>query len=356
MRTILLLISHSCNLNCRYCYEKHKDNRKMSVEQAIHILEQEFNNSPEEIEIVNLLGGEPLSNFKIIPDICNWIWEREKNMQIFIRTNGTMLDNTMKEWFASRNKNIGLGLSIDGTPYVTLYNRGAINIDLDYFRRYWPEVPLKMTIFPDTVSHLYKSIKYLHNIGFNLTGGLAQGVKWDEVSVKELDKQLSKVADFYISSPEYSIISPLLTTDFSHYGEMYHPQKVCWERNVVHTYDCDNKLLPCHMFSSISQGKQKQELMLREIADGCDILEDNDCKNCSIRWMCTNCPGMNFQHYGNFYTNVNKRYLCECRKICAKWSAHIYINRINQGYIHINDDNLESIHNAVELYKEYSKL
>ena len=54
-RSILLLISHSCNLTCKYCYERFKDSRKMTLDRAIEILEREFSEDAEGITNVDLL-------------------------------------------------------------------------------------------------------------------------------------------------------------------------------------------------------------------------------------------------------------------------------------------------------------
>lgn len=324
----------------------------MTSEQAISILEREFQQSPEDIEIINLLGGEPLSNFQIIPDIYNWIKDKSAHLQTFIRTNGTLLTEEMKRWFAKRNRRIGLGLSIDGDPTTNLYNRGTWNYDLDYFKTYWPDVPLKMTIFPDSVGNLFESIKYLHDKGFNITGGLAQGVPWDRKSITELDKQLSLISDYYIDNPELNIISPLLSLKFEHYGEDFNLQNICWERNPVHTYDCDGFKMPCHMFSTITQGKKRQLEMLKELKNLPFIKEDRKCLECDLKWLCTNCPGLNYQHLQDFHRNINKEYLCECRKLCAKWSAKILISRVNQNVRLVEEISQPAITNALTFYRK----
>lgn len=351
-RSILLLLSHSCNLNCKYCYETHKDKRKMSLSKAISVLEKEFSDTPENIEIINLLGGEPLMNYEIIPGICEWVWSKNPNMQIFIRTNGTLLNNERKDWFARHANNLGLGLSIDGLPSTTFFNRGAKDLDLDYFMTYWPEVPLKMTIFPATIKELADSIIYLHQKGFSITGGLAQGVQWDDASTRELDHQLSIITDYYISHPELTPISPLLSLDFDHYGDEYTIQRPCWERNPVHTYDCDNERLPCHFFSSIVQGNYRESI-LKDVRNITHQIDDDDCKSCEIRWMCSNCMGMNYQHTKDFKTNVNKKFLCNCRKICAKWSAKIVLGRAIDHPIVESTDQKEIISNALKAYNRY---
>ena len=71
-KTILLLLSHSFNFNCKYCYEKFKESKKMTWNLARQILEQEFNDQTEDIKRIDLIGGEPLTNFPLIPRICEW--------------------------------------------------------------------------------------------------------------------------------------------------------------------------------------------------------------------------------------------------------------------------------------------
>ena len=48
----------------------------MSLNDAIEILDREFSDDSE-ITNIDLLGGEPLMNYEIIPPICEWIWERK---------------------------------------------------------------------------------------------------------------------------------------------------------------------------------------------------------------------------------------------------------------------------------------
>jgi len=62
-KTCTLVITHQCNLNCLYCYEKHKDNSSMSVDTAKEIISREFlsagnSDAIDEIEF-DFLGGEP---------------------------------------------------------------------------------------------------------------------------------------------------------------------------------------------------------------------------------------------------------------------------------------------------------
>lgn len=57
----------------------------------------------------DLFGGEPLLQFNLIKELCAWIWETitDVKIDIFITTNGTLLDDEKKEWFkAHKEKSI----------------------------------------------------------------------------------------------------------------------------------------------------------------------------------------------------------------------------------------------------------
>lgn len=360
-RAILLLISHSCNLSCRYCYERFKEARKMSLNDALEILESEFSDAAEEITNVDLLGGEPLSNFSIIPQICDWIWMRYPKMQVFIRTNGTLLTEKMKIWFANHCRQIGLGLSIDGTPTTNYFNRGVTSVDIDFFKRYWPDIPVKMTVFPQSVDSLYDSIIYLHEKGVQITGGLAQGVQWNEKACSILSTQMEKLVDYYLGNAKHPPMEPLFSLNFEHAfesNEARTSERPCWERQIVHTYDCDKDMLPCHMFSTIVQGTKRRKSILKEAASLNEEIIDEKCKNCPIRWSCTNCMAINYQHFGNFGENINRKYSCLSHKVAAYWSAvFLVMSAMKNQTVLSNGEKFDAIKNAIEYLKmfEYGK-
>ncbi|MBF0235602.1 MAG: 4Fe-4S cluster-binding domain-containing protein [Desulfamplus sp.] len=65
-RTVVLTLTHKCNLNCIYCYEKH-DSFSIGFENIIRIIDHEFfsKNDSDEIEF-DFFGGEPFLEFELI--------------------------------------------------------------------------------------------------------------------------------------------------------------------------------------------------------------------------------------------------------------------------------------------------
>lgn len=358
-RSILLLISHTCNLSCKYCYEHYKDARKMTYTEAIDILNKEFSLSPDDITSIDLLGGEPLTNFEIIPNLCSWIWNRLPSMQIFIRTNGTLLTKSMKNWFMNNNKLVGLGISVDGTPENNLFNRGIKDLDLDFFRENWPDIPAKFTVFPDSVEKLSESVVFLHDKGFNVIGGIAQGIEWSKDACKELNLQMKNLTKYYIANPSLEPPKPLFSLDFNHSYNYYDSTKLekpCWARDIVHTYDCDYDLLPCHMFSSLVQGTEGRRTIVNDYLKVTNDICDEECIACPIRWSCVNCMALNYHLYKDFKKNANRILSCNAHKITAYWSAILLTQRAMNGILDLSNSEIrDSITNAIKYIKEYDE-
>ena len=62
-----LCLTHNCNLNCIYCYQKHDTQKHMSFETAKKCIDWIFSNISEEYDGVELdfSGGEPLLDFGV---------------------------------------------------------------------------------------------------------------------------------------------------------------------------------------------------------------------------------------------------------------------------------------------------
>lgn len=354
-KSLLLLISHSCNLNCKYCYEWYKDNRKMTWKQVLEILEDEFLNQKESIETVDLIGGEPLLNFELIPLISNWVWEHSPQTKMFARTNGTMLDDEKKRWFADNKERFILGLSMDGTPEVNYINRGVKNLDYDFFATNWPDNPIKMTFFPNSIHLLADSAIMLYEIGYKLTGGLALGVLWDIEHCRILDEQLSKLVEYYIEHPTINPMEPIFDLNFE--KAFWVPNEdveetPCWEHANIHSYDCDGERLPCHMFSKIVQGDKKRERILEDMKSIHNELVSAKCIKCPIRWCCKNCMAMNYQHTGDFGNNINLDFMCEAQMVAATASAKlIVLENIDRNEVFNTKEEYERVKNAIRFLK-----
>ena len=79
IRNIILILTHSCNLNCTYCYEHHKGVQCINFEKAKELIEREMNcNEGYDCEI-EFFGGEPFLEFDKIVALHNFLKSREWN-------------------------------------------------------------------------------------------------------------------------------------------------------------------------------------------------------------------------------------------------------------------------------------
>ena len=126
-KTLMLILTENCNLNCVYCYEHNKTIKDMSFETAKNIIDQEFVDIEEyEHGEIELFGGEPFLNFSLIKNIYDYTMEKygENNDIVFATTtNGTLVHGEIQEWLYKRRNNFIVTLSLDGTPEMQNANR-----------------------------------------------------------------------------------------------------------------------------------------------------------------------------------------------------------------------------------------
>lgn len=121
---LVLNVTNSCNLACRYCYE-YGDDRLATAETPSVMTEEVARQSVELLLAqskasrrlqLTFFGGETLMNFKVLKPTVAYARERASQEGKFIdfslTTNATLLTPAIVEWLAENN--IGVTVSIDG--------------------------------------------------------------------------------------------------------------------------------------------------------------------------------------------------------------------------------------------------
>ena len=271
-KVIQITITEACNLNCIYCYEKNKDFRKMEISLAKSIIKDSFSQSDSnDILEFDFHGGEIALAFTEIKTICEWAWgEKWNNEYIFhATTNGTLIHGEIKQWFAINSHRFSLGLSLDGTEEMHNINRSNSYslIDLDFFRKSWPNQTVKMTISPKTISMADKGIIDIVNKGFKLTANLAYGQIWDGIDLRnQYRKALSRLVDFYLENPHLEVCN-LVSLNLSTIGKnilLNRPRihnKWCGAGQDMKCYSIDGTVYPCQMFNPSSNKIQDLNIL-----------------------------------------------------------------------------------------------
>ena len=268
-RVCMLMVTHECNLNCKYCYEHYKSNRKMSFELAQQIILKEIklvsnHDLYTELEI-DFMGGEPLMNFELIRQVVEWIEESRFDIPIicFASTNGTLLDENRKNWFRKHSNNIWLSLSYDGDEEMQNKNRGSngYDIDLDFFLQTWPEQGVQMTISKATLPHMANGILKLQSKGVVVTASLAQGESWSRSDALIYARELKKLSNAYIENKSLEPCSRLMRMVWCISSlEDVSQVKYCGSGVHMCTYDVDGREFGCHLFTSVVLGDKALSL------------------------------------------------------------------------------------------------
>ena len=303
-KTILLTITESCNLGCIYCYQDYKCNKAMDFETAIRIIDSELASLPEGITLnVSYIGGEPFINF----DLMKQIYECYEslginNIKYTCSSNGTLIHGEIKEWIREHFPKFSYDLSLDGTKEVQDYNRtnSFDQIDLDFYLELYKDKGfVKMTLHPDTISHLAESVKFIHSLNLHPIANCAYGVSWTDSKVIETYKeQLLELIEFYLDNPDIKPCSLLAENiNILAYDTNYKPWCGIDKMTV---FDTAGKGFPCHFFQDVTIGKELADKVPKiNISRLIDYM-DPVCKTCKFINLCPTCFGSNYKATGSF--------------------------------------------------------
>jgi radical SAM protein with 4Fe4S-binding SPASM domain len=351
-----LFITHSCNLNCTYCFEKHKDNKTMPLDLAKKIILDEVSKIKKSLINdaikIDLFGGEPLLNFPFIKNFTEWVAQNvDIPYIIYATTNGTLLDDYKKEWFRKHKDEIVLVMSVDGDSAMQLKNRGynSDNLPLAFAAELWADQPFKMTISKATLNRLADGVLSLIKKGYLVEGRLAQGEDWTKEDAEIYKEQLEKMAQFYLNMdyPPNGLFTKLYA-DVLREDET--PQKFCGTGTNMIAYDVDGTSYPCHLFTPIVLGENKSEELKKINFHNPNELIEDSCLQCVMVRMCPSCIGFNYYKRGN----VKKRdkslccmYLAEAKVISA-----FQINYYMKKSKNLTNDELVKLKAAIIVHKE----
>ena len=330
-----LCLTHKCNLNCVYCYQKHDSASRMNFSIAKECINDIISTCPKNTSRFNIgfIGGEPLLEFNLIKQIHDYVESLGIKIPyyFFATTNGTLLSSEMKEWFSKNKEKFILGLSLDGSRITHNFNRSNSfdSIDIDFFLKTWPLQGVKMTLSDFSLKSLADDIIFLHNRGFRTIKGvnLFEGnFDWSKDEFVEiLIPQLKKLVEFYVSNFDLPLNQMLDKRLYKCLEGKSEHKKWCGVGETTPFYDVDGKKYPCAFITPMTFSNEDLEAISLIDFHNQENFVDAECENCYIQPICPTCSGANFLVNKDFKKRIKTK--CKIQKLVTLFSADLQAKR-----------------------------
>ena len=217
LENLQLNISHSCNMQCKYCYANHGNFNNLPVlmskevaKQSIDFWFKYLDKTLKKVKVV-FLGGEPLLNKEVLFFSLDYIYELVSRAGIKVgfslTTNGTLLDEKTIRYFLKYK--VQPDISIDGGKSIQKKNRALVNGDDSFsiisnniikLKKHYNRLVAKVTLIHEDVQNFATSVDELWELGFTdvfYTCVLSEDVNLSiqETDLKLLSSQLAKIAN-----------------------------------------------------------------------------------------------------------------------------------------------------------------
>ena len=281
MKTLLVVLSEKCNLNCSYCgVDKWS---KLSIDPYLYL--EEFRKMreqyPDEKIKIDFFGGEPLLQMGLIKTILDGVKD-DKNLKLFMPTNGLLLDEEKIKFLIEND--IEVSLSFDGLwqdrNRLQLNGKKTLHrfMEMKPLFKQLPGVNCHTMITKGCYNLLENHLWIRDNFGFNpeLTLVRDMGV-WDRPSVDKLLAGITEMFDWYIDNPTETM--PYFIMFYLRHFLNYHAKGVETDNCGAGTHMfmfSENKVVPCtrfkdspEMIAAIPKYAQMPECQTCEVKNYC---------------------------------------------------------------------------------------
>jgi sulfatase maturation enzyme AslB (radical SAM superfamily) len=332
----------------------------MSLDTAKKCVDWIFNNVPSDFDAVDIdfIGGEPLLEFGLMKSVYEYVCDKKPEMSyvLYATTNGTLLTPEMKTWFTTHKDTFYLGLSLDGKKETHDHNRNNSfdSIDIDFFRKYWPEQSVKMTLSEYSLRHFAADVQFIHSLGFEVEGAnLFEGsFNWDKDEyIKLLVPQLQELVDFYVRNEQLPLNQMLDK-----------PLNICESKNKTKTkwcgigigtvfFDVDGKQYPCSYVTPMSFPQHElDDILATDFTDDENFIDDDCFNDCYIYPICTTCAGGNYMVNKTF--KIRNKSKCRIQKLIALFIADLQAKLIQKNPSRYDDTTLFYTIEAIKQIRE----
>lgn len=328
IKALCLLVAHTCDLNCSYCFAAQGKfsgpSGLMSFETGKRALDFLIENSGRRRNLeVDFFGGEPLVNFDIVRQLVAYARSIEKqhgkNFRFTLTTNGVKVDDEVIDW--ANKECVNVVLSLDGRKEVhdrfrvDPEGRGSYDRIVPNFQRFIEKRGGKNYYMRGTFTH--------HNTDFtNDIFHMADDLGFTELSMEPVvtkpgDPSALTEEDLPVIFEQYELLAKDMIRrkkdgrpiTFYHYmldleeGPcIYKRVSGCGSGTEYMAVTAWGDLFPCHQFVSDPEyklGNIWDGITAPEVRDSfksCNVYSRPDCEKCWARLYCAGGCAANALH------------------------------------------------------------
>ena len=328
VKALCLLVAHTCDLNCSYCFASqgkfHGKEGIMTIETAKRAIDFLVENSGNRRNLeVDFFGGEPLLNFELCKETVAYARSIEKahnkNFRFTLTTNGVKLTDEVIEWANKECYNVVL--SLDGRKEVhdrfrvDRAGRGSYDRIVPNFQKFVESRGDKSYYMRGTFSH--------YNTDFtNDIFHMADDLGFSELSMEPVVTDPSSPSalteeDLPVLYEQYEILAKDMLRrekdgkpitfyhymiDLEHGPCVYKRVSGCGSGTEYMAVTAWGDLYPCHQFvndpeyklGNIWDGVQRENI--RDEFKECNVYSRPECKECWARMYCAGGCAANALH------------------------------------------------------------
>lgn len=378
LRDVTINVTNGCDLNCRYCFEDHKSNKKMSCENVAKIIDKCYanylKNDNKQPFMVNFFGGEPFTNWEVIEYALKYSRGKGYKIEFGVTTNLTILTDHMIDIIEEYE--LGMLVSIDGVPEIHNRNRCNSyalvknNVKRLVERHLGYLLEARMTVMPKDTPLLLDSVKSIVEMGIvNIAPVPVTDTIWTkadlEVFKDNLDKLWQWLFDIYNDNDNKKNISIKCIEDYLEkvltYESIPEQTELCLAGSI---YNCsigvDGDIMPCHQRHTVSN--RYKELVMGNIFLDDDIKTvdfndftrnaEEDCSKCLANHICKGgCPSENLSING--YGNIMNKNQCNVLRAMVEVAIKYQHSLLNCS--NLRSRRLITIKENIELLEYFKK-
>lgn len=385
-RNITFVVTEACDLACKYCYETHKCAKYMSFDTAKKIVDlvfdlsekddSDFINKDTKGVILDFIGGEPLLNIEVIEKTCDYFWRKAlllrhrfaDNFRISMISNGVnYFDPRVQRFLEKYHDRLSFGITIDGDKEMhdscRVHPDGsgsweeANSAQLHYHRTYGDRLSTKVTIAPENLQFLDRTIKYFIENGYTeIFANPVYEEEWTIDQAKLYYEKMKTIADYIVDNNLQNSIYIRLFQPESFKKipeEEQHP--FCGGTGDMCAFGTDGKAYPCLRYMELSLNSSQPEIVIGNCDRGIYQTEeekailrsmaavtrrssnDDECYNCPIASGCGNCSAWCYQKYGTY--DKKDKGICWMHRASCLGTAY-FCRRTGEPFIvHLEKEN-----------------